>query len=86
MRQRIVLQPVKKPTGRDTKSCVKDQVRRVLSIMRQSRQSLSSSSISQSFNRSISNTNMPESAEMFFDSIKPSSIQDWGPDKSIRKQ
>ena len=29
---------------------------------------------------------MPESAEMFFDSIKPSSIQDWDPDKSIRKQ
>ena len=28
----------------------------------------------------------PESAEMFFDSIKPSSIQDWDPDKSIRKQ
>ena len=25
----------------------------------------------------FNDTNIPESAEMFFDSIKPSSIQDW---------
>ena len=89
MRQRIVLQPVKKPTGTDIRLCVKDYVLSILLvtfIVVLQRQSHNKVYRIRQFVSRFHNTTMPESAEMFFDSINPSSIQDWDPDKSIRKQ